>query len=392
MRSKSWLLACLALAVVVLFSGCRGNGHWEDHPIGYRGEARRYPFLAATRMLDEVGYEMDAERVRSIMEMDGYFGTVVVRASSVTDESTANELRDLIADDVHVVLLLDGGEPYLNDWGSSHRQLVGAWDYEDYRDTPLARMVDEYGISVESSTTRSQHDVGVVWHGVRYELALDSGFALGYTTDDGEVELAAGQEVDELPVASITAGLGRLTVVTNAMIFRNRYLTESDHAALFFAVIDASEYDGLAIMEGGGITFFDMVWDRGWLLVVSGVVCLVFWLWRMMKRRASVVAAKPVTLTDFGDMIEGVGHFVWSQERGDLLVDGMKRAVVMRWASATGQAMVFPEMPEPAAVAERFEYRVPEHAISAAFSSNSSATRDQAQSSITTLQQIIRAL
>ncbi|QQL45695.1 DUF4350 domain-containing protein [Sulfuriroseicoccus oceanibius] len=385
---------CLAGFVVLaafLFAGCRGDGQWEEEQLGYTGKARRYPFLAASRVLEEAGYG-PTDRLRSVFVNDKHYGTMFVRASSVADKATVNRLRRLLRDDVHLVLLLDGGERYLNDFSKGHRALAGSWQAEDIRDTALIELLDEFGIELDDGIQFSaEAPVRYSLGGETFEVAADADFGVRCVRAEPVIESVEG-DGDAALIVTRRALAGRLTVVANAMPFRSRFLAEGDHAHLLMALMDLSDYGGIAVVEDGGISFFGMVWRRGSLLVVAGGLALVLWLWRRMTRRAPVLAAPEVALTDFGERIEGLGHFVWSQKGGAQLLEGMKRELLARWGTATGQMLVFPEMPDSGSISERIRGEVSADDIRAALTLEAGAESEPMLLAISNLQKVIRLL
>jgi hypothetical protein len=60
--------------------------------------------------------------------------------------------------------------------------------------------------------------------------------------------------------ASSRAGDGRISVLTDGRLFRNRWIGENDNAALFNALLEATEYEGrIGFMRGSGLSFWGML-------------------------------------------------------------------------------------------------------------------------------------
>ncbi|MGI9243784.1 MAG: hypothetical protein ACR2RV_23505, partial [Verrucomicrobiales bacterium] len=99
-------LAILALASVLL-AGC---GDYEEvtYEIGYKGEARFNPFLAASRLLER--FDLDAERSSGITRLPDPQAakTIVLPAGSVPSFGSADRLRRWVEGGGHLIYLASG--------------------------------------------------------------------------------------------------------------------------------------------------------------------------------------------------------------------------------------------------------------------------------------------
>ena len=84
--------------------------------VGHKGKARVNPYLAAERMLEELGYENLDKPGWPDLE-DAELGLVVVPASVLSAEGYVRALEEWVEWGGHAVILLEHGEAYLNDWG-----------------------------------------------------------------------------------------------------------------------------------------------------------------------------------------------------------------------------------------------------------------------------------
>jgi hypothetical protein len=385
---SSFALLLLALA------GCRGKGKFEDQPLGYVGEARRDPFLALGKLLESWGDEPH-EYVPSL-DMEAYdYGTVIVRRETLDDAVQVEAVRELMRNEAHVIVLMDAGDVFINDW-TQPSWGTPIFEMDGFDDTPLAELFEEAGFMVDvvGGTSGNSEARKIRFLGQEYEVDMPISWNLGYSAEGGDVEPLDKEQGQQgsLPLVSAEYESGRLTVVDSAKPFRNRFIAEHDHAALYHALWDASGYYGTAVVKGKGISFFALVWERAWMVVVAVGTWLVLWLWVMLKRRAAPVEPLPPALTSYRERIENTASFIWERGAADSLVASIKRAVADRWRIITGESIEYPAMPDPEMVAARLGGTVSAEKISAAFAFAKFDDVQGLQQTIEVLQTIHREL
>lgn len=384
---------CIGFVLLAL-AGCRGEGKFEERPMGYIGEARRDPFLALGKLLESWdGYSHEYVPTLDLMSDD--FGTVIVRRETLDDAVQVEAVRELLRNETQVIVLMSDGEVYINDW-TFKRWGTSAGEFDEFDNTPLAEFFAEAGLKVQDGgySFGSSNVRKIRFEGQEYEVDMPDGWQLGYLEDEGDVELINSEQQDggTLPMVSTQYAMGRLTVLASAKPFRNRFIADHDHAAIFHALWDASEYYGTAVVKGKGISFFALVWERAWMVVVAVAAWLALWLWFMMKRRAAPMEPLPPALTSYRERIENTASFIWDRGAADTLVASIKRAVVERWRITTGENIEYPEMPDSEAVAGRLAGVISAEKISEAFSFSNYKDVQGLQQSIEVLQAIHRDL
>ena len=109
-------LGRLALCAL-LFALCSCEGHWEEveKVTGYRGKARVNPFLAAERVLDELGH--DAERKLFLSKMPSYDAVMFLSAEGGLSEGRTKQLLEWVENGGHLIYCLGGTRSY-NDYST----------------------------------------------------------------------------------------------------------------------------------------------------------------------------------------------------------------------------------------------------------------------------------
>lgn len=130
--------------------------------------------------------------------------------------------------------------------------------------------------------------------------------------------------------ASVESGDGRVSVLTDARLFRNRWIDEKEHAALLAALIGVTEYEGtIAFMRGSGLSLWGLLTDHLWPVLVGLAVLTGLWLWKNLARFGPVEAASGTsTLRGYDHHLEALGDFQWRLDRAAALLVPLRAQIV----------------------------------------------------------------
>ena len=287
--------------------------------IGYKGKARINPWLAAERFAAH-----DSGAVRSLaawtapeVEDAVWF----VPASVLTNESFTRRLASWVDDGGHLVLLVEHANSESNDWSrpATEAELSPA----------LLGMLDEAGISLEDRG-KPVTATKIEFEGKAYEVDAESD--TGVSVDDGEPGV----------FASVESGDGRISVLTDARLFRNRWIGDKEHAALLDALIRVTEYDGdIAFLRGSGLSLWGLLGDHLWPVLLGLAVLTVLWLWKNFTRFGPLEAADgSTTLRGYEHHLEALGDFQWRLDRAAALLVPLRAQIFergQRWVTRAGR-------------------------------------------------------
>lgn len=381
MSGVSWgsrlVLLCVLGAAALLLCGC-GKGKWEDFEkvTGYRGKARLNPFLAAERMLNELGH--DVRQVKSLAKLPDHSAVLVVSGEGGMSEGRARQLLGWVFSGGHLMYCLGGTKPY-NDYDSEFGAFLAAMLLEEQKDPVLDRLgvgvekrfdtegledllkeitqevkaPDEKKTGNESknndkdapkkkpkvpSKAEQTDDEGnkdeswlevfqqVNWNGRTYRLQLGGHRQLSLARDLDIGEFSAGPK-DESLALHLQHGMGQVTLLTHARPFRNRWLGEHDHARWLAALVGAQPSKEVMFVAASAGSFFGLLWERGWMALVALAVCILFWLWRQMPRFGPLAEVELDSTRHFASHIGALGEFFWRMKRGALLAEAAREAV-----------------------------------------------------------------
>jgi hypothetical protein len=291
-----------------------------EREIGYKGRARVDPWLAAGRFTARYGYDVTSSHSWREPEWDD--AAWFVPASAIGNRAFTRQMEEWVADGGHLVLLIEHASAETNDWGGSGGTVA--------LEPPLLDWFARSGIVYQQDNPKPVGASRVRFDGRSFSVdaASDSSVA----DSDGKPGVFVSRDY----------GDGRLTVLTDARVFRNRWIDENDHAALLLALVRHNEHGtSVGFMKGTGLSFWGLLGDHLWPVLVALGAWLVFWLWRNLTRFGPVeAAAAPSELRGYGHHLEALGDFQWRLDRAAGLLVPLRAQVVergQRLATRTGR-------------------------------------------------------
>lgn len=373
-------------SLLVLLCAC--EGHWEEveKVTGYRGKARVNPFLAAERVLDELGH--DAERKLHLSKMPDYDAVMFLSAEGGLSEGRTKQVLDWVEGGGHLIYCLGGtrsyndhatglelgmrvlnevlveeGDPLLRELGIKMekwdpkniqqalkkigKRFEVEKDSKDKKNDKNAQMpskaeeelkklsvdgkeasetMKKVGSLIEQVVDDQMAEFNLRWRGQQYHLKL-AGFL--------SMELDRKLKGDEFVVGTTKAaaalhlirGGGRITVLTHARPFRNRWLGEHDHARWLSALVGEDDVHQVHFVAAATASFWSLLWEHGWMAILTLAACIALWLWRHMPRFGPLEKVELGETRHFASHIAALGQFFWRMRRPDVLVHAAREAV-----------------------------------------------------------------
>ena len=292
----------------------------EEVYVGFSGEARYNPFLAAERLLNEVDIEADSrETFRPSEWLPPGTDTLIVYANPVLTESV--ELASLYdwvrSEGGHLVLLPPKDDDVSVDLlFTEFRLLLLPTD-------DLAEDVDgeEHGAEADTDTDvpEADADYEVDLSAARYRLeALDADASASLADDLGNVALRRAE------------GNGYVTAIASEYYFDNYWLNEADHARLLLDVVAGYVVPGKVwfVFQMSFPPLWKVILDAAPYLLSTLLLVLVFWLWSRIPRFGPLVEARPDSRRSIVEHVAAAGRFGWRYDGTAALVDDTVRATL----------------------------------------------------------------
>lgn len=289
---------------VVLLASC--SYREVEREIGYKGKARVNPWLAVERFCERWGWE--PKPVIAWTAPEWRDAVWIVPASILSNESFTRRMRDWIVDGGHLILLIEHTDAATNDWSVGHVTPVLEPALHDFLEG--AGLVLDEDDAVDAGT--------VVFGGMEFEVEADS---------DASVKTAGGTAG---VFASSGYGDGRISVVTDGRIFRNRWIGDEQHAEFFSALLGATDHGGVVgIMRGSGVSFFGLLRKHLWPVLIALGVLVLLWLWKSIPRFGPIEAVGGgAELRGYERHLEALGDFNWRLDKGAALLAPLRDRVV----------------------------------------------------------------
>lgn len=319
-------LLCLALASCL-------EKQEETTEIGYKGEARRNPFLAAERLYESYDIEATSSLRLNDMPWDGTM--LVMPANAITTPSRTRRLKEWIEDGGHLVYLLHGTG--MMRWEYQGDQLKDL----DLIDHPL---LEAFGIRFgELTENRNTVSFDLGDHSGRVLFPISNTFDV---TDTDGVDHFMGKDAENALMVSIDAGYGRFTTLASAFPIRNRALDQEDHAAFTLALSQLHECYEVLFVYASDLSFWGMLWEAGWMPLLGLLALLLFWLWKSLPGFGPRLPPATVLPRHFSDHLGMTSQFLWRHSSPCSLLDPVRRRLTKHYQSSTGQSLPSFDDPE----------------------------------------------
>lgn len=299
-----WLFILLtALAL----TGC--NYEEVKRDIGYKGKARINPWLAAERFCGR--YDGEVKSLASWTAPAAADAVWFVPASVLTNESFTRRLERWVSDGGHLVVLVEHANAETNDW-SPHSM-------EPTLEPAVIHLLDRVGIELRVAEKTIKVSK-IRFMGKSYQVDASSAASVK----------VRGKKLGVF--VSTKRGGGRVTVLTDARLFRNRWIGDKNHAALLDALIIATNSGGdIGFLRGSGLSLWGLLSDHLWPVLCGLGVLIFLWLWKNFTRFGPLEAdAGPSPLRGYDHHLEALGDFQWRLDRAGALLNPLRTQILER--------------------------------------------------------------
>lgn len=312
-------MRCFLLLCLIALCGCEEEDRKKvrDEPIGYRGEARLNPYLAAETYLSEKGWEVESSRTWSNYRYET--AIIFMPASFLETKGMGIRVLDWVGDGGTLVLTLEGGEP---DWNDFIDDTVGDGVPRKGDYSGLDHLFEEVGISADDSYPFNPSDTG------EEEGHLSRGWEMTRTDVDAgdfDLEFEGFINVDvedgwtwdtsnkgKFRIVEKDYGAGEVVVMAHARPFRNPYIGHADHADFLEYLAETYAYNGdIVFLYGSKSSFFGLLWKEGRMVVIGGLILLFAWLWMRIPRFGPVLKDNAVKRRPYGEALKASARFLW---------------------------------------------------------------------------------
>jgi hypothetical protein len=311
--SRRWKVAAIAAAAVLgaipivlwLASWLR----WVDRPyeIGFQGEARRNPLLAAQRLFDELG--LPARSRAALGELPPEDHLLVLRETGrFAAPATVERLLGWIEGGGNLLVLFPSEDELLESLED---------DLEEGRfELPVARELEVRCVLDSASGAREELDLG------QGREAIDLRGRLAFEDVGGRADVVVGERM-RARLLSFEHGLGRVTLAADDTWATNERIDEEGHARILWqlAQLEGRRTGALLVYGERPPGLLATLFEHG-SPVLAGLAALVaLQLWRVGLRFGPRLSEPPRSRRDFSEHVVAAGELWWRHRAAARLLD-----------------------------------------------------------------------
>lgn len=344
----------IAVGLVALLACACGDGTWVEveEDIGFQGEARRNPLLAAQTLVRELGFEVETSVV--LDAPDASVGVVVVDAGELARASAPREaVRAWVEAGGQLVVTVFGSErPSLADeqtlarvpWfaelgvGLASRATddasadgSGAGDEdvvpadESPVESPVGAVVGE--LDLASEWGRSERSAAGRFELDGLSARFEDGPALRARRAPTLVAWMGSREEPDLVQHEV--GAGRIAFLSSGSVLWNGALASEDNARVLWHLVEPARERRVRFVHGRDESLLAMLFERAPQFAWTAVVLVLAALWRLTGRFGPPVAEPAPQRHDFATHVLASGRFLW-RHCGALALVAPRRRRVLR--------------------------------------------------------------
>lgn len=329
-RRLLWLVAIGILLIAAMLIGVvltQLERRTIQIEVGASGEALRNPFLAAERFLARLAIPVTSDSGRERLRRLPPAGDVlVVRHLGALANDRRRALDRWIRNGGRLVVTAqevrsgptaagEAGDDPIADYGIRLRVLETDWLAADQRPDAPAEVIAEIPSEDPGRPLR------VAFSG-RVSLETLPDLAL-----DGSVSLD-----EQLLIAQLSLGEGFLTVLAEDDFMTNATIGQHDHALFTAQLLTPSPGGAVWLLYDREMPWLGaLIWSAAPLAVVSGVLCLMAWVWSMGARLGPLETVPSRGRRNLMEHLDASGDFLWRQGAIEHLLAPTRRRVRALW-------------------------------------------------------------
>jgi len=276
----------IMLVVLIFLVGCQKQDRGKkikEIPLGYRGEARMNPYLAAELYLADQGANVSSSRVWSTYSEAT--SVVFMPVSFLKTEGMGMRVLDWVSEGGMLILTVEGGEAGRNDFWTEDsgdgEPMEGDYPGMDYvfRELEVGLVSADWSRFEEPPEEEDGH-LSRSWHITKFDEDWEYGDF--HLEQEGDVGLSVingwswdYKKGDASRLVGVHYGDGEVMVMAHARPLRSPYIARADHADFLEMIADYYGDGEIVFLYGMGDSFFALLWKKGWMLVVAGLLLSV---------------------------------------------------------------------------------------------------------------------
>ncbi len=323
----------ILIAILIASLGVTGTAwflaNFEQYPdkvyVGFRGEARRNPWLAAERLLDRMG-----PPASELREFDGLrkLQPNAVLVLPRGRQTVSAPLREHIVNWVRSggFLVVEAEYPSVAD---PLIEVFGVERVRDVRDDETddleqkAKDIEKDSLDLTVVKFPGSMLTSLVWMEARFSLISERAWFRAGTEHSSNMLL-------------LREGDGMVAVVNELDFATNSEIGKLDHAQFVVELAHFAQWSGPVIFFNNPGQPSLMKWLRmhAWAPASAAALALLLWLWKIVPRFGPVAPDAERARRRLLDHLRASGRFLWSRGQGERLLEVSREACLRKISRA----------------------------------------------------------
>ena len=323
MKNSNIIISFITISIVSLTAYWFYNNFnyiTETVEIGYQGEARKNPVLAAKVFLERMGASVESHYLDDDISWE-FFESVLNREDTLI---LLRKGRNLTEDQKYLLL----------EWVKAGGHLI--MDSQQNNDDDALLTKFRITLSKNKGEVAETSPIAFYWQGYPLEVAFHN-----YDLKPFYEPISKISNKNGTFALFYYFNQGYVTILSDLAFIENNKIGEYDHAQFLWHLV-TSELAAKRvfflqknpIIDDNDKNEFPSLWSVLWTnmssVIISGLLLLLFWLWTTSHRFGSLLPEPPRSRRRLLEHIEASGQFLWKQDQAVRLLATERKALLKR--------------------------------------------------------------
>ncbi len=325
MKHSHIIISFIIISILVLIVSWFYNNFKyvsETVEVGYQGEARENPILAAERFLERMG-----THVRSYILNDDMIWDVLEHL--------------LILEDT--LILLRNGLHLTEDQQSSLLRWTQAGGHLIIAAQPNDALLKKFRITLSKKNFNANQidqisPIAFNWQGYPLQVTFNPNYDLqSFYTPYRKISDKFGTYAIFYHFSQ-----GYITILSDWAFIKNNKIGEYDNAQFLWHLVNLRSTRQVALLRNQNLetdstdsktempSLWQLLWTNMSAIVISAILLLLFWLWAISRRFGCLLPDPPRARRRLLEHIEASGQFLWRQEQAVILLTTTRKVLLKR--------------------------------------------------------------
>jgi hypothetical protein len=288
----------------------------EDVYVGYTGEARNNPYLAAERLLQNRGLA-----VNSIYN-EYQLGDLLKKPATLFFLASSDTFKEQNL--YHLLDWVESGGNLIVNLPQFSFNLEEEYYYKDF-------FTEYLGVKIIPSTDESITDYEITVKLPDMDKELSVKLKNHFFLEDTEIKAAWPiQQNGNNLLLQYKMGAGFLSITTSLAFMENDMIGQQDNAVLFwYLVTQGAAKRTIWFLQNHELkSFWHTLFQYSWMFWLSLLLFLLFFIWKSSQRFGPLISTDDTVRKSLIEHVYASGQLLWRKKEGLLLLNSIRQAVI----------------------------------------------------------------